>query len=246
MIACALANPTLAQEVSLRIVSPGFTYMSGIPELAAGFQKETGTPVTATAVGTSKVMQEAKTGEPAADVIFLPVALMDQLEKDKRIVPGSRVAIGRVRIGLAMHKGDGIPDISTVEKLAATLKSADSVMYSNPASGSMEANIIDNMLKSRPEFAGIKTKISTHGEGGEAVARGEGQMALQLVCEIINHPDSLANAGPLPDELHAWIDGAAAVSIRSQHPKEAAKWLRYATQPGTYSLWLGRGLERVK
>jgi hypothetical protein len=40
-------------------------------------------------------------------------------------------------------------------------------------------------------------------------------------------------------------DMIAAVSTRSTHPKEAAEWLKYATQPGTYSLWLGRGLERA-
>jgi hypothetical protein len=119
-------------------------------------------------------------------------------------------------------------------------------MYSDPSSGSMEAKIIDNMLNAHPEFAGVKRKISHNGEGGQAVARGEGQMALQLICEIINHPDALANVGAVPDSLGAYIDSAAAVTERSTHPKEAAQFLKYATQPGTYSLWLGHGLERVK
>jgi molybdate transport system substrate-binding protein len=147
-------------------------------------------------------------------------------------------------MALALHKGDPIPDISTVEKLAAVLKSADSVMRSNPAGGSMVAAIIEKMLQ-RPEFAGVKSKISSYGEGGQALARGEGQMAIQAECEIINHPDTLANAGPVPDELGAYMDMVAAVSIRSANPKQAADWLKYATQPGTYSLWLGKGLERL-
>ena len=50
----------------------------------------------------------------------------------------------------------------------------------------------------------------------------------------------------MPNELGAYMDIVAAVSIRSTHPKKAAAWLKYATQPGTYSLWLGRGLDRVK
>ena len=110
----------------------------------------------------------------------------------------------------------------------------------------MEARIIDGMLNSHPEFAGVKRKISKNGEGGQAVARGEGQMALQLICEIINHPDELSNVGPVPDSLGAYIDSAAGVTARSAHPKEAAAFLKYATQPGTYSLWLGHGLERAK
>jgi ABC-type glycerol-3-phosphate transport system substrate-binding protein len=52
--------------------------------------------------------------------------------------------------------------------------------------------------------------------------------------------------GPVPDSLGAYIDSAAAVTARSAHPKEAAQFLKYATQPGTYSLWLGKGLERAK
>ena len=110
----------------------------------------------------------------------------------------------------------------------------------------MEARIIDGMLNAHPEFTGVKRKISKNGEGGQAVARGEGQMALQLICEIINHPDALTNVGPVPDSLGAYIDSAAAVTSRSAHPKEAAAFLKYATQPGTYSLWLGHGLERMK
>jgi ABC-type glycerol-3-phosphate transport system substrate-binding protein len=50
----------------------------------------------------------------------------------------------------------------------------------------------------------------------------------------------------VPESLGAWIDSAAAVTARAPHPKEAADFLKYATQEGTYSLWLGKGLERMK
>ena len=240
-----LVTPALAQGgVTLTVITPGVTANAGLRDLATGFEKETGIKVEIKALNMAKITGELKDGTPPADIVFLPYALMDQAQTDKAVT--GRINIGRVRIGLAVHKGDPVPDISTVDKLAAVLKSADSVMYSNPASGSMEARIIDGMLNAHPEFAGVKRKISMNGEGGEAVARGEGQMALQLICEIINHPDALSNVGPVPDSLGAYIDSAAAVTARGAHPKEAAQFLKYATQPGTYSLWLGHGLERVK
>jgi len=242
----ALAGPAMAQPVTLRVITPAVTANSGLRDLAMGFEKEMGIKVDIVTLGMAKMQDELKGGTPPADIVFMPYALMDQAAADKNVVAGSRINIGRVRIGLAIHKGDGVPDISTVDKLAAVLKASDSVMYSDPASGSMEARIIDNMLNSHPEFAGVKRKISKNGEGGQAVARGEGQMALQLICEIVNHPDSLTNAGPLPDSLGAWIDSAAAVTAKAAHPREAAAFLKYATQPGTYSLWLGHGLERAK
>jgi len=242
----ALATPAMAQGVTLRVITPAVTANSGLRDLAMGFEKENGVKVDIVTLNMAKMADELRTGNPAADIVFLPYALMDQAQTDKAVASGSRVNIGRVRIGLAVHKGDPTPDISTIDKLAAVLKAADSVMYSDPTSGSMEARIIDGMLNAHPEFAGVKRKISRNGEGGQAVARGEGQMALQLICEIVNHPDSLSNAGPVPDSLGAYIDSAAAVTARAPHAKEAAAFLKYATQPGTYSLWLGKGLERAK
>jgi molybdate transport system substrate-binding protein len=239
-----LSPAAMAQTTTLKIITPAVTANAGLRDLAAGFEKEMGVKVEIQTLNMAKMVDEMKGGNPPADIVFLPYALMDQAVTDKNV--SGRINIGRVRIGLAVHKGDPVPDISTIEKLAAVLKSADSVMYSNPASGSMEAKIIDGMLNAHPEFAGVKRKISMNGEGGQAVARGEGQMALQLICEIINHPDELSNVGPVPDSLGAYIDSAAAVSSRSAHPKEAAQFLKYATQPGTYSLWLGHGLERAK
>jgi len=242
-----MTTPSVAQSgVTLKIITPAVTANAGLRDLAAGFEKEMGIKVEIQTLNMAKMVDELKGGTPPADIVFLPYALMDQAQTDKTVTGGSRINIGRVRIGLAVHKGDPTPDISTIDKLAAVLKAADSVMYSNPASGSMEAKIIDGMLNAHPEFAGVKRKISMNGEGGQAVARGEGQMALQLICEIVNHPDQLTNVGPVPDSLGAYIDSAAAVTARAPHPKEAAQFLKYATQEGTYSLWLGKGLERMK
>jgi len=242
----ALAAPAAAQTTTIKIITPAVTANAGLRDLAMGIEKEQGIKVEIQVLNMAKMMDELKGGNPPADIVFLPVALMDQAQTDKNIAAGSRTMIGRVRIGLAVHKGDPTPDISTIDKLAAVLKAADSVMYSDPTSGSMEARIIDGMLNAHPEFAGVKRKISMNGEGGQAVARGEGQMALQLICEIVNHPDTLTNVGPVPDSLGAYIDSAAAITARAPHPKEAAQFLKYATQPGTYSLWLGKGLERMK
>ena len=242
----ALATPAMAQTTTIRVITPAVTANSGLRDLAAGFEKEMGIKVEIQTLNMAKMVDELKGGNPPADIVFLPYALMDQAQTDKTVAAGSRINIGRVRIGLAIHKGDPAPDISTVDKLAAVLKASDGVMYSDPTSGSMEARIIDGMLNAHPEFTGVKRKISKNGEGGQAVARGEGQMALQLICEIVNHPDQLTNVGPVPDSLGAYIDSAAAVSARAPHPKEAAQFLKYATQPGTYSLWLGKGLERMK
>ena len=139
---------------------------------------------------------------------WLPVAFMDGMEAEKVDCPGHRKPNwAGCYIGLAVRKGRPHPDISTPAKLAAALKAGGTVLYSNPAGGSMEARIINDMLHQYPIFEGVKTKISTKGEGGEALVRGEGDMALQLICEVLNHPE-LELVGTVPEELHAYIDTA--------------------------------------
>jgi hypothetical protein len=51
-------------------------------------------------------------------------------------------------------------------------------MRSNPAGGSMVARVIEDKVIKRPEFAGVNSPVSTQGEGGQALARGEGDMAI--------------------------------------------------------------------
>ena len=247
LAAAPVCSPAAWAQTTIKVITPAVTANAGLRDLAMGYEKQKGIKVQIVTLSMGRMPDELRSGAEPADIVFLPYGLMDQAATDKAIAAGSRINIGRVRIGLAVHKGDPAPDVSTIEKLAAVLKSADSVMYSNPdpKNGSMAAQMIDKMLN-RPEFAGVKRKPSPYGEGGQALARGEGQYALQLICEIVNHPDALTNAGPVPDSLGAYIDSAAAISSRAPHPKEAADFLKYATQEGTYSLWLGRGLERMK
>jgi molybdate transport system substrate-binding protein len=186
---------------------------------------------------------DIKTRTPPPDVIFLPIDLMSSLALDKGIVPGTFTPLGRVEIGLAVKAGAPHPDISTVDKLVAALKNAQQVMVSNPAGGmSLEAAMIEDLLK-RPEFASIHAVVSTDREGGQALAKGEGDMALQLVCEIYPHPE-ISLVGALPPELGAHIDNAAAVAARAGDVKDARDFIRYITRPEAASVWKAKGLDR--
>ena len=143
--------------------------------------------------------------------------------------PAMRVHLGRMQIGLAVAKGAPHPDISTVAKLAAALKAAQLVVYTDPANGSLQARMIDALLN-RPEFAGIHKQVSSKGNGIAALARGDGDMALQLVCEILDRPETEL-VGALPAALNASIDADAAVLSGAPHPKEAAAYLKHITEP---------------
>ena len=237
----ALATPVAAQPTEINVLAPGVVFNAGLLDLATAYTKETGIKVTVKAAGMAGIVNTIKTGTPIVDVFAVPASFMDGMETEGTAV--ARVDLGRVTVGVAVPKGKPHPDISTPKKLAAALKAAGTVLYSNPASGSMEARIVNDMLRQHAIFKGVKTRISLKGEGGEALIRGEGDMALQLICEVLNHPE-LELVGPVPVELGAYIDTSVAVSSRSTQADAAKAFVAYITSPDHAALWKSKGLDR--
>jgi molybdate transport system substrate-binding protein len=227
----------------IRVMAPGIIYNAGLIDLADAYTKATGKKVGLTLVGMGTIVKRIQSDNPPADVIMLPFELMSSLSLDSGTVPGSYVPLGRSEMGLAVRAGTPHPDISTVEKLAAALGNGKTVMRSNPAGGSMVAKVIEDKVIKQPAFAGVNSPVSTRGEGGQALARGEGDLALQAICEILPYKQ-IELVAPLPRELGAWIDMSAAVSARATHRDDATAFLKYLLRPESMPVWKSKGLER--
>ena len=232
---------THAHAADIRVFAPGFVYNSALKELAADFTKQTGVNVIVTEVGMNVIINRIKTDAPAADVVALPSDLMNTLALDGGIVTASYTPLGRDELGLAVKKGAPKPDISTVDKLAAVLKSAQAVEVNDPKAGTMQGVIIDSILK-RPEFSGVHVVPVAKGEGAGALARGEGDMAIQLVPEILNKPP-IDLVAPLPAELGGHMDAMLAVSSRSADQKNALAFIKFLTRPEAKAAWTAKGMK---
>ena len=238
-LSAAMAVP--AQAADIRVFAPGFVYNSALKELAADFTRQTGVNVIVTEVGMNVIINRIKTDAPAADVVALPSDLMNTLALDGGIVTASYTPLGRDELGLAVKKGAPKPDISTVDKLAAVLKSAQAVEVNDPKAGTMQGVIIDSILK-RPEFSGVHVVPVAKGEGAGALARGEGDMAIQLVPEILNKPP-IDLVAPLPAELSGHMDAMLAVSSRSADQKNALAFIKFLTRPEARAVWTAKGMK---
>ncbi len=241
-IAATVGAGAQTPAVEIRVLSPGVTTNAGLRDFAESFGKQNNVKVTIVGSGMGRIVNDAKTIDPPPDVIMLPLELMASLSLDGGIV-GAWTPLGRTEMGLAVPAGKPHPDISTVEKLAAALRSAKAVMRSNPAGGSMVASVIEDKVIKRPEFAGVNSPVSLKGEGGQALVRGEGDMALQAICEILPYKE-IELVGKLPRELGAWIDMSTAVSARAKDPKRAAAFIQYITRPEAAGIWKAKGLDR--
>lgn len=243
-----IAAPSCAAEI--RVISPGVISNSGLTEVAAAFEKKTGVKVTIQVDGMGTIVNDVRTQTPAADVMMLPMDLMATMALSGGVQPGSFTPLGRVEIGLFSKPGfNSHPDISTVPALIATLKTASAVLYSDPASGSMQAGMSDRLLK-RPDFASVHGQ-PVKGDAEPALKRGDGDdhaMGLGLIHGThspANTPtDNPYLIGQLPPELGMHMDMATAISARSADSKNAAAFIKFATSPEMTPVWKSKGVNR--
>ena len=241
VLAMAFASPASGQEI--RVLGAAVSTGGGLREIADAFTKKTGIKVTLVTGGMETLLATTKTGTPAADLVMLPMDLMATLALDHGIKPGSFTPLGRLDIGLFKKPDAPFPDITTIEKLAAVLKAATVVTYTDPASGSMQATLSAQLLK-RPEFAGVK---GATGGRKPTAASPDGTLSLGV---ILGEPDPpLGQPSPtdpsligrLPLELGAHMDMAVAISERVGDIKDAQAFLAFLTSAEAVPLWAAKG-----
>lgn len=195
------------------IISGGFT--AAYRELLPEFERASGISVTTTSGGSvgngpNTIGAQVRRGVPA-DVIILARDGLKDLIGEGRIVPGTDVDLARSVIGMIVRAGTPRPDISSVEALEQTLLHAKSVAVSSSTSGVY----LTTVLFPRLGIANaMKDKITS--TGAAAVGRGEAEIGLQQVSEVLAVPN-VDYVGTIPDEVqYATMYAAAVVSSSSQ------------------------------
>jgi len=207
VLAVVVAFPSASFAQVKVIISGGFTvaYRELLPE----FERSSGITVTTTSGGSvgsgpNTIGAQIRRGVPA-DVIILAREGLTDLVKEQRTVPGTDVDLARSIIGVIVHAGAPKPDISTVEALKQTLLKAKSVAMSSSTSGVYLTTVLFPKLGIADQ---MKDKIST--SGAAAVGRGEAELGLQQVSEVLAVPN-VDFVGTIPESVQYVTTYAAAV-----------------------------------
>jgi ABC-type molybdate transport system substrate-binding protein len=71
-------------KADVRVLTPGVVFMSGLPDVAAVFTKETKKTVGINTVGMGTIVEEIGKRTPPPDMIVLPFQLMNSLALERR------------------------------------------------------------------------------------------------------------------------------------------------------------------
>src|SRR5690242_13952534 len=100
-----------ANAAQVRVLVSG-AMAHALEEISQDFTKKNGHTLDFV-VGTTGVVQDKVRMGEKADIVEVTSAGMDQLEKEKLVMPGTRVELARALIGVAVKDGAPVPDIST-------------------------------------------------------------------------------------------------------------------------------------
>jgi molybdate transport system substrate-binding protein len=195
--------------------------------------------VETTMLPTALLAERIRAGE-VADVAILMSDMVDALVQEGRLQPG-RTDLARSHVGIAVRAGAPRPDISTVARFTAAMLAARSLALSRAgASGSAFAAVLHRL--GIADQVNAKAIVIPSGFTGELVARGEAELAVQQISELMTIP-GLDIVGPLPPGI-ACVSVLSAGIFRFASPHAAALVAMLASA-GADPIFRARGLEPI-
>jgi molybdate transport system substrate-binding protein len=243
-IAAALlfgAPPAISAEI--KVLTAG-AMKSVVLALQPGFESASGHKLVIDNDTAGGLLKRIEAGE-AFDMAIITPSAIDTLIKNSKIVDGSRIAVAKVGVGVAVKEGAPKPDLSSVEAFKRALLSASTVAYIDPASGGSSGIYVAGLLKKLGIAEEIKPKerLQAGGYVAEKVAKGEAEIAIHQISEILP-VKGVSLAGPLPEEIQNYTVYAAGLSTAARDAKAAQAWIDYLKGPATSAVIEARGMSK--
>jgi molybdate transport system substrate-binding protein len=208
------------------------------PELIAQFERSTGHTVAVTYGLAAALKNKFVEGTPA-DVLLLTSPLIEELAKQGKVAPGTKVDIARSGVGVAVKAGAPKPDISTPDALKKTVLDAKSIGYSKEgASGVAFARALERLGIGDQVKAKYK---DTQTRAGEMVAAGDIDLAAAQIPELMAVP-GVDVVGPLPAELQTVTIFSLGLAAEAKNVDAAKALIQFLAGPTAAPVYRTKGL----
>jgi molybdate transport system substrate-binding protein len=234
----------LAATVPLRAAEIKMIASNAVKEaylqLVPQFEKTSGHKVTIDWVGTADVVRRIGGGE-VADIVIAPSFTVDDLIKQGRLAPGSRVDVAKSIIGVALRPGAPKPDLSSGASLKQYLLSAKSIIISGGPSGTYLSQLFQKMGIA-DAIKGKTVRLAPGASPGVAVARGEGDIGFTQVSELLA-VKGIDYLGPLPADIQDVTTFSAGLHKAAPQADAAKALVKFLTAPASVPVLKKTGLE---
>lgn len=228
------AEIKLLGPVSLRIV---------LPSLLPQFEKSSGHKVTVGYATLGAITKRLVEGE-AADVAMVSPQQNEDLQKQGKLLAGSRAEIARVGFTVFVKKGAPKPDVGSVDALRRTLLAAKSIVLGDPAAGGGAGVYTAGLMQRLGLAAEIKARtrlVKSGTEVAETVAKGEAEIGIGVASDAAIIPG--LDAFPLPAEAQSYSVYVAGISAGSKQIDAAKALIAFLTSPAAKQALKANGFE---
>ncbi|MEG3111138.1 substrate-binding domain-containing protein [Pantoea sp. T14] len=245
LLFASVSSGALAKEVTV-MISGGFK--AALEKLAPQFEAESGDNIiliSGPSMGKTPQAIPARLARGEnADVVIMVGDALKNLEKDKWLLPGSRVELADSSIGMVVKQGDSEPTIKKQADLRNTLLQAKSIAYSDSASGRYVSSQLFKKLG-----IGDKVKEKAHMiqriPVASEVAKGKYALGFQQVSELIP-VSGVTFIGELPEDVQYITRFSGAVTAKAEHPKEGKALLNFLSSAEAQKTIRATGMRSVK
>jgi molybdate transport system substrate-binding protein len=213
---------------------------AAIEELKPQLEKASGSTLSIDFSTAAALRDRIEHGEPF-DVAILTDEAVEALLKAGKLSPTLRAKLARVGIGVGYRKGAPKPDVRTAASIKQALLNATSIAYTG--NGASRPGI-DRMFE-RLGIAGQlqpKSHLTAAGAAPASVGKGESDLVLTLVSEILPEP-GVELAGPIPPEFQTYIGFSAASSPKTVASPSVAALIKFLDSPAAAATYKAKGME---
>ena len=242
MVLMAAGAPRGAAAAEIKVLTAG-AFKQVLLVLVPDFEKQTGHKVVLENDTVGALTKRIEGGE-AFDLAVLTPAAVNDLSTKGKFVAGSRTNLGRVGVGVVVKEGAPKPDISSVDAFKKTLLAAKSVAYIDPAAGGSSGIYVAGLLDKLGIAADVKpkAKLIPGGAVAEHIARGEAEIGIHQISEILP-VKGITLIGPLPADIQNYTVYAAGLGANGKESEAAKALLKTLSGPGAADVLKSKGME---
>jgi len=239
----AAAASVHAADIRVFCAGPMQAPLAGIGE---SFGRDTGHRVELV-FGPSPALIKRLVGGEAADVVVFPRGPFEDAVKTGKVAGASRIAVGRIGVGVMVRAGAAAPDISTPDALKRALLGADSLAFNQRASGTHFAGVLERLgiagdVKGKSKRPEVDLGVFEHVQKG----KGKDLGISTLAAIMADGGKTVRLVGPLPGQLQNYEPYVAGLTANSKSPDAARAFIRFLTSPQTKATMAKRGVEQAK
>jgi molybdate transport system substrate-binding protein len=219
-------------------------------ELGAAYAAAYRVPVRTEFATSAAIGERVRRGE-IFDLVITTQAAIAELECANEVIAGTAITLALSRVGVAVAAGRPKPDIGSVEAFVAVLRGARSIACADPVLRTPSGLFLAGLFERLGLAEELKPRLRLIGAVAgqpvvvcEAVARGEAELGLQQISEIVAVP-GVDLVGPLPTEVGETTEFSVALVARAPRLALARDFALFLTSATAKKVIAAHGMEPV-